>query len=62
MNVEFYETEGINDHILGYLIKRTYHTEVITLANTFNFETYCAHTYIGDNCLYICLCSNIEKC
>ena len=50
MNVEFYETEGINDHILGYLIKRTYHTVVIMLANSFNFETYCAHTYIGDKC------------
>lgn len=52
MNVEFYETEGINDHILGYLIKRTYHTEVITLANSFNFEII-VHTLTLETIVYI---------
>lgn len=60
-NVEVYETQGINDHILGFLIKRTFHMKLINLMDCFSFETFCSHNYNGDNQLYICMHSHIEK-
>ena len=59
-NVEVYETQGINDHILGFLIKRTFHMKLINLMDCFSFETFCSHNFNGDNQLYICMHSHIE--
>ena len=59
--MEVCHTEGINDHILGFLISRTHHTSVVHLSHSYSFQVYCAHTYLGDNCMYICMHSHVEN-
>ena len=59
--VEVYHTEEIDDHILGFLISHTHHTSVVQLSHSYSFQVYCAHTYLGGNCMYICMHSHVEN-
>ena len=61
LSVEVYITIGVNDYILGYLINRTHNFYVVCLSHLFSLEVYYAHTFMGDNSLYICMFSFVEN-
>ena len=58
--VEKYKSVGINGHINGYLIERTFATIYIYTANLPYKMTINAHSYIGDSGLYVVLKSHLE--
>ena len=61
IQVEEYNTEGINDHLLSYLIKPTHQTSFLHLSKSFMYHVYHPHKYLGDNSLYICNRSIVER-
>lgn len=57
---EKYRSVGINGHISGYLIERTFGTIYVYAANLPYKMTVNAHTYFGDGRLYVVLKSHLE--
>lgn len=65
LSVEKYNTVGINNHLLAYPIVRTHQFFVVNISLLCNPQPLCAHTFIGDNQLYVVLRSHIlntSKC
>ena len=58
--IEKFRTEGINNHLLAYQISHTHSHSLLLQSNLSNKCTFCAHTYIGDENLYITVGSHIE--
>jgi hypothetical protein len=51
--IELYHTEGINSHIQSYEVTSTHKKSLFLLSQLSNKVVYSAHTYIGNNHLYI---------
>jgi len=56
--MEKYVTEGINSHLLSYLIVRSRQSFVLKLSTLLNPHVLCGHNYIGDGLLYIAMRSH----
>ena len=61
LNIDFYETEGRNEHVMAYRIKPMHQSAIILLSECVTHQVYISHKYIGDNCLYIYMRSYVEK-
>jgi len=59
--VELFETCGINNHLLCYLIENSYQTCAVCVSNLLDYYPLTAHSYIGDKRLYISLRSYVFK-
>ena len=54
-------TQGINNHLLSYLIKGTRHVFIIRVSSLVVRDTFMAHTYPGDGNLYIAMKYHVER-
>lgn len=60
--VEEYKTDGINNHLLSYLILRTNTRSIVLLSNLEEKQPYYSHFYRGDGEMYITLRSHVLNC
>ena len=56
-----YRTEGINNHLLAYLISSTHEKFIVNPSQLQNTQPLYAHTYIGDGGLYIAMRAHVEN-
>lgn len=61
LEVDIYYTEGINDHLMAYMVQPLHQATIIHLSNCLSYQVFSSHKFIGDNCQYVYVRSYIEK-
>lgn len=61
LHVKRYQTVGINNHLLSYVIVCTYEYSLISLSSLVSAEPLSAHTSVGDSNVYIAMKSHVDN-